>query len=83
MYIIVAGGGKVGYHLARALMDSGHELLVIEQDAAKCERIADDLGDIVVHGDACEVSLLGDAGTSRAPGASPFNDRNRSILKSR
>lgn len=66
MYIIVAGGGKVGYHLARALMDSGHELLVIEQDAAKCERIADDLGDIVVHGDACEVSLLADAGTSRA-----------------
>lgn len=66
MYIIVAGGGKVGYHLARALLDSGHEVLVIEQDATKAERIADDLGDVVVQGDACEVSLLGDAGASRA-----------------
>ena len=30
MYIIVIGGGKVGYYLAKALLDEGHEILVVE-----------------------------------------------------
>jgi len=41
MYIIVAGGGKVGYYLAKTLVNEGHEVLVIEQDAQKCSQIAD------------------------------------------
>jgi len=46
VYIIVVGGGKVGFYLARELVSEGHELLVIEQDPTKCERITDELGDI-------------------------------------
>ena len=33
MYIIVVGGGKVGYYLAKELVEEGHEVLVIEKDA--------------------------------------------------
>lgn len=66
MYIIVAGGGKVGYYLAKELLSEGHELLVIEQNARKCEQISEELGSIAVRGDACETTTLDDAGTARA-----------------
>jgi trk system potassium uptake protein TrkA len=66
MYIIVVGGGKVGFYLARELVSEGHEILVIEQDRAKCERIADELGDITLNGDGCEAAVLENAGTGRA-----------------
>ena len=31
LYVIVAGAGKVGWNLARELMDTGHEVTLIEQ----------------------------------------------------
>jgi trk system potassium uptake protein len=66
MYIIVVGGGKVGYHLARTLMGEGHEVLVVEKDRSRIEFITGELGSICLHGDGCEASILADAGTSRA-----------------
>jgi len=66
MYIIVAGGGKVGYYLSRELVQEGHEVLVIEKDGVKCERIAEELGDIVLRGDACEAATMEIAGFGRA-----------------
>jgi len=54
MYIIIVGGGKAGYYLAKQLVEDGNEVLVIEKDAAKCQKIADELGDIVLRGDGCE-----------------------------
>ena len=33
MYIIVAGGGKVGFYLTQHLLSEGHEVLLIERDA--------------------------------------------------
>jgi len=66
MYIIIVGGGKVGYYLAKQLVEDGHEVLVIEKDAAKCQQIADELGDIAVRGDGCEGTTLDAAGTGRA-----------------
>jgi trk system potassium uptake protein TrkA len=66
MYIIVVGGGKVGYFLSLALLSEGHEVLIIEQEAEKCKVIAEDLGSVVMRGDACEVRTLEDAGASRA-----------------
>ena len=47
MYIIVVGGGKVGFQLAKELAEANHEVLVIEQDAEKAAEITDELGDIV------------------------------------
>lgn len=66
MYIIIIGGGKVGYHLAKALLDEGHEILVIEKDADKVELICSELGSVCVRGDGCETTTLDEAGTSRA-----------------
>jgi trk system potassium uptake protein TrkA len=66
MYIIVVGGGKVGYYLAKELVEEGHEVLVIEKDATKVERIAEDLGDITLRGDGCEAVTMEMAGFGRA-----------------
>jgi trk system potassium uptake protein TrkA len=66
VYIIVVGGGKVGFALARELAEGENEVLVIEQDAAKAAEITDELGDIVMEGDGCEATVLEKAGTQRA-----------------
>ena len=66
MYIVVIGGGRLGYYLAKALLNEGHEVLIIEKDAAICENIVAELGSICVRGDGCEVSILTEVGTSRA-----------------
>ena len=66
MYIIVVGGGRVGYYLAKALLDEGHEILLVEKDATICETIADELGSVCLHGDGCEAATLAEIGTDRA-----------------
>ena len=66
MYIIVVGGGRVGYYLSKALLDEGHELLIVEKDVATCETICEELGSVCLHGDGCEVATLTEVGTERA-----------------
>jgi trk system potassium uptake protein TrkA len=66
VYVIVAGGGKVGFYLARELVAQGHEILVIEKNGARVEAIANDLGNVVLKGNADEASVLGEAGANRA-----------------
>jgi trk system potassium uptake protein TrkA len=66
MFIIVVGGGKVGYYLTQSLLEEGHETLVIEKDPRKCAALTDELSANVLHGDGCEVSFMIEAGMSRA-----------------
>jgi len=66
MYIIIVGGGKVGYYLSKALLDEGHEILVIEKKANKCEFICSELGSVCFRGDGCEAATLAEIGTGRA-----------------
>lgn len=66
MYIIVVGGGKVGYYLSKTLLSEGHEVLILEKDPTKCGVICEELGNIVMRGDGCEARTLADAGTERA-----------------
>jgi len=66
MYIIVVGGGRVGYYLIKALLDEGHETLLVEREPALCEAINDELGSVCVRGDGCEAATLAEIGTDRA-----------------
>ncbi|MBA7680986.1 Trk system potassium uptake protein TrkA [subsurface metagenome] len=66
MYIIIIGGGRLGYYLARALLDEGHEVLIIEKNASFCEIINEEMGSVCVRGDGCEATTLADVGTGRA-----------------
>ncbi len=66
MFIIVAGAGKVGYHLARALV-ADHEVLIIEHDPERVDFVAAELGtDVIMLGDACDAATMERAGMERA-----------------
>lgn len=66
MYLVVVGGGKVGYYLAKQLLQDGHEVLVIEKDRKKAEHIAADLGEITLRGDGTESWVMQEAGMARS-----------------
>ena len=66
MYIPIAGGGKVGYHLAEELLNENNEVLVIERDPGRAAQIRDELSGNVLTGDSCEATTLDLAGVSRA-----------------
>jgi trk system potassium uptake protein TrkA len=66
MYIVVVGGGKVGYYLAKELLEAGHELVILEKNASRARQISDELGSIVLNRDGCEGKHLAEAGANRA-----------------
>jgi len=67
LYIIVVGGGPVGYYLSKTLLNDGHEVLLLEKDGKRREAIAEELGtSIVIRGDGCEATTLEEVGTGRA-----------------
>jgi trk system potassium uptake protein TrkA len=66
MYIIVVGAGKVGWNLARELLDKGHEVTVIENDRDRYLTVEQELEHSVQYGDASELWVLERAGIQRA-----------------
>jgi trk system potassium uptake protein TrkA len=66
MYIIIVGGGRVGYYLGRALINEGHEVLIIEKNSRFCDIINEELGSVCLQGDGCEAATLAEVGTVRA-----------------
>lgn len=66
IYVIVVGGGKVGYHLGKTLIQEGHEVLLMDKDRKRAEWLTDQMGDVVMHGDGCEVRTMAEAGMGRA-----------------
>jgi trk system potassium uptake protein len=66
MYVIVIGGGRVGYQLARHLLDRGEEVLLIEKDGRRADWLESQLGSIVMTGDGDEMAFLETTGIERA-----------------
>jgi trk system potassium uptake protein TrkA len=66
MYVIIAGGGKVGWNLARELIDKGNEVTLIESRRTRYLTIEQELEHAVQYGDATELWVLERAGIQRA-----------------
>ena len=66
MYIIVVGGGKVGYYLTKQLLQAGNEVVVIEKNPRKVEMIINDLGGIAIQGDGSDAGPMLEAGMNRS-----------------
>ncbi len=68
MYIVIAGGGKIGAYLASVLLKSGNEVAVIEQKLKTADRLSVELQGryMVIHGDGCDSRYQEDAGIRRA-----------------
>ena len=65
MRVAVAGAGSVGGFIANALVENGHDVLLLENDPHVVAKMPAVDGIEVFTGDACEVSTLKEAGLDR------------------
>ena len=66
MYMVIAGAGKVGWNLARELLEKGHEVTLIEGDRERYSTVEQELEHNIQYGDASELWVLERAGIARA-----------------
>lgn len=66
MKVVIAGGGKVGSYIARDLLRSGHDVVLIERDPVRAGELSADLSATVREADACELAELHAAGLDDA-----------------
>ena len=66
MYFVIAGGGQVGFHLAKALLESSHEVMLLESDRRRAQVIEAELGSVVLNAPADEGRYQLEAGCQRA-----------------
>jgi trk system potassium uptake protein len=67
MFIIVAGGGKVGSNVARGLRRMGHEVTIIEQRRDRFAELEEEFEHAAIVGDGTEIFVLERAGVGRPP----------------
>ncbi|HEY8755331.1 MAG TPA: NAD-binding protein [Candidatus Dormibacteraeota bacterium] len=66
-YIVIIGGGKVGFYLARHLIERDYEVTLVEKDPARAEWIEHQMGTVsVMVGDGDEMAFLSTTGIERA-----------------
>jgi trk system potassium uptake protein TrkA len=65
-YVILVGAGKVGWNLARELLEKGNEVTLIENNRDRYLTVEQELEHNVQYGDASELWVLERAGISRA-----------------
>jgi trk system potassium uptake protein TrkA len=66
MYMIIVGAGKVGWNLARELLEKGHEVTLLENDRNRYLTVEQELEHSIQYGDGTELWVLERAGISRA-----------------
>src|SRR3954453_21689758 len=66
MYVVVVGAGKVGWNLARELIDKGNEVTVVENDRRRYLTVEQELEHAIQYGDATELWVLERGGIQRA-----------------
>lgn len=59
--MIIAGGGRLTYFLARSFISKGYIVTIIDKDFQECERLSKSLKAIVVKGDASDPNVLADS----------------------
>jgi trk system potassium uptake protein TrkA len=67
MYVLIAGGGKVGANVARTLLGLGHEVTIIDQRPERFRVLEEEFDYRVQRGDATELHVLERAGIGRPP----------------
>ena len=64
--VMIAGGGKIAYYLAKKLRSQGIKVKIIESDEERCRILGEMLEKVeIVHGDASDLGLLLDEGLRR------------------
>lgn len=57
--VMIIGGGRIGYYLAKQLSDTGRNIKLIEHNETKCYDLSDALPDVtVIYGDGTDQEVL-------------------------
>src|SRR6056297_229857 len=78
---VVAGGGRVGRQTAEALVEKDYEVVVVEEDDARVEELADAYLGPVVHGDATDPAILEQAALEDADAIAALTDDAETNLR--
>lgn len=57
-HVVIAGAGRVGHRTAQVLDDYGHEVYLIERDAATVDQVTGRRTGVVIEGDATDPEIL-------------------------
>ena len=66
MYVVIVGCSESGYHLSKALIAGGHEVVVVEKSIERFQLLKDELGMVALLGDGTDELTLKRAGIARA-----------------
>jgi trk system potassium uptake protein TrkA len=64
--IVVVGAGEVGFNVAQMLSGEGHEVIVVDWDAARVEQTSGMLDALVLHGNGASPKMLEEAGIRKS-----------------
>ncbi len=61
--VLIVGAGRIGYYLARQLLDAGAKVKLVDSDRKRCELVSQLLPQAtVIHGDGTDQNLLREIG---------------------
>lgn len=66
MYIIIAGCGRVGSTLAKEFLDEGHDLVIIDRDKSRLDKLGSGINAKRVLGIEYDIDVLKEAGIQDA-----------------
>jgi trk system potassium uptake protein TrkA len=66
MYVVIVGGGRIGRHIARDMVQKGNRVTVVEREVGRCDQLVVDHDVLVIEGDAGDIETLRHARTDRA-----------------
>ena len=66
MYVVIVGCSESGYHLSKALIAGGHEVVVVEKNQGRFQLLNEEMGSVALLGDGTDESTLKRAGIARA-----------------
>ncbi|MGN0500885.1 MAG: Trk system potassium transporter TrkA [Ruminococcus sp.] len=73
--VILLGGGKISFYLAKNLIDSGTNVKIIEKNPARCWELSNILPEaVVIQGDCMDQALLLSEGIEHADGVAALMD---------
>ena len=79
MKVVIAGAGEVGTHLAKMLSKENHEIVLIDEDNEKLEKLSNQVDLLTICGAANSINDLKETGISKADlfiAVTPFESRN-------
>ena len=81
MNVLIVGGGRIGSYLASLLLETGHQVTLVEADAACVERLRRNLPqEVVVHGSGTDPEVLERSAVHRADTVVAVTNRDETNL---